>query len=79
MNGLERRLARVEKQTDPGKTITIIDCWLEEETEEEAKRRYFAEHPEYRDDGIIIMWVWSESDPAKRRAMQQRMLERTRT
>ncbi len=80
MNGLERRLTRIEEQTArAGTKMVIIDCWLAEETKEEAERRHFAEHPEDEDATQIFMWLWSESDPVERQAMQQRLRERERT
>ena len=78
MSHLERRLARIEEQADPGTKMIIIDCWSGE-TSEEGQRRHFAEHPEDKDATTIICWLWGESDPVQRRAMQQRMLESRRT
>ena len=75
MNSLERRLARIEKQTDTGKKIFILDCWAGE-TPEDVKRRHYAEHPEDKDGALIIMWIWSKSGPEDAAA---RALERTRT
>ena len=55
MSGLERRLARIEKQTNPGKRCIFIDS-KPGETAEEAQRRHFAQHPEDKDASLIIMW-----------------------
>ena len=55
MNSLERRVARIEEHTNPGKRLIFIDS-KPGETNEEAVRRHYAEHPEDKGASMIVMW-----------------------
>ena len=54
MNRLEQRVQRLEGGKGNRRQAVIVIDYLTGETEEDARARFFAEHPEYPDDSNIL-------------------------